>query len=162
MSTSLSKLHFGKRCCGVEEAHSFPCRHLWTVQQAFFVSTLAQNDARMWHNDVVDMQELDRRRDLPGDPYGFGGQRQLNGVPVFHEAPWISNMTTIQLQNKVLAYDMLYPTTCLELEVETLGGCYLKQPASSSVYSIRPSPVCRTLGAGGIFSFAVCTCQLHG
>eukprot|EP00892_Ulva_mutabilis_P008299 jgi/Ulvmu1/5841/UM025_0100.1 len=46
------------------------------------------------------LQEMDRRRSLPGDPYGTGGKRQLKGTPVFHEATWISNMTAMQLQLK--------------------------------------------------------------
>lgn len=48
------------------------------------------------------MQEMDRRRQLPGDPLGTGGKRQLRGIPEFRTPTWITNMTTIQFQTKVL------------------------------------------------------------
>lgn len=64
-------------------------------------TTFATSDARSTDSSHR-MQELDRRRSLPGDPYGTGGKRQLKGIPEFQDAHWISNMTTIQLQTKVL------------------------------------------------------------
>ena len=46
-------------------------------------------------------QELDKRQDIPGDPYGMKKEVKLRGFPGFHKEPWIHNVTEVQLKSMV-------------------------------------------------------------